>query len=100
MARNVRTPAGEIDAVAIDGEAPEGETLCFIEIKARFGTRFGAAVAAVGYRKQARLARAAQWYLALRSRWQGPCRFDVLGLEARQGAWRYDLVRDAFEDPG
>ena len=36
VARNVRTKVGELDFVALDGE-----TLCFIEIKARATAEFG-----------------------------------------------------------
>ena len=89
--RNVETPAGEIDVVALDGDV-----LCFVEIKARATRSHGPAVAAVDRRKQARIGRAAALYLA-RSAWEGACRFDVLGMDADNGGWRYSLVRDAFQ---
>ena len=98
--RNVRTGAGEIDLIA-----REGDTLCFIEVKARSGRSHGWAVEAVGAAKRQRLARAAGLWLA-RHPWDGPCRFDVLGLDParpQEGAgdagdgWRYTLVRNAFE---
>jgi len=88
--RNVVTHAGEIDVVARDGEA-----LVFLEIKARGSAAYGPAIAAVGPAKQRRLSRAASLYLAIR-RLGGPCRFDVLGLDAVDGGWRYTLIRDAF----
>jgi len=91
--RNHSTPAGEIDVVAT-----EGDTLCFIEIKARAGTTFGPAIAAVTPRKQRRLARAAALYLAFRP-FSGPCRFDVLGLDSGPDGWEFTLVRNAFEVP-
>jgi putative endonuclease len=91
--RNHSTPAGEIDVVAT-----EGETLCFIEIKARSGSTFGPAIAAVTPRKQRRLARAAALYLAFEP-FSGPCRFDVLGLDSGSGGWEFTLVRNAFEVP-
>jgi putative endonuclease len=90
--RNLVTRLGEIDIVALDGE-----TLCFIEVKARATGDFGPAVAAVGRRKRERLARAAALFLA-RNRSRRPCRFDVLGLDrGADGAWRISLVRDAFQ---
>lgn len=89
--RNVRTGAGEIDLIAHDGD-----TLCFIEIKARSGASHGSALAAVGPAKQHRLTRAARLWLA-RNPWDSPCRFDVLALDAGPEGWRYTLVRDAFE---
>ena len=92
--RNVCLRGGEIDVIAQDGE-----TLCFIEVKARSSDLYGAAIAAVPAGKQRRLARAAAAYL-LRHRWAGPCRFDVLGLDLEaDGGWRISLVRDAFSLP-
>jgi putative endonuclease len=90
--RNVVTHAGEIDLVARDGD-----TLVFLEVKARGNALYGPAIAAVGAAKQRRLSRAAALYMATR-RLGGPCRFDVLGLDAVEGerGWRYTLVRDAF----
>ena len=88
--RNAVTSAGEIDLVARDGD-----TLCFVEIKARSAADYGLAIAAVGPRKQRRLVRAATLWLAEHPH-PGPCRFDVLGLDADGDGWAYTLVRDAF----
>ena len=88
--RNHRNAAGELDVVAEDGE-----TLCFVEVKARTETLFGPALAAVGPRKRRRVARAAALYLALRGV-ERACRFDVLGMEADEAGWRFTLVKDAF----
>ena len=90
--RNHRNAGGEIDVVAWDGA-----TLCFVEVKARADTRHGPAVAAVGWSKRRRLARAASMYLALR-RIEPPCRFDVLAVEGGAGGWRITLLRNAFAD--
>lgn len=90
--RNVAGRLGEIDLVALDGE-----TLVFVEVKARASAEFGRAVEAVGPRKQARLVRAASMFLA-QNRSQRACRFDVLGLDrAADGSWQITLVRDAFQ---
>lgn len=91
LERNVRNPAGEIDVVARDGD-----TLCFVEVKARAGIQYGLAIEAVDRRKQRRLARAASLYLAFNPH-SGPCRFDVLGLDPAPEGWEYTLVRNAFE---
>lgn len=91
LERNVTTEAGEIDVVA-----RHGETLCFIEVKARKGSSHGTAVEAVRRRKQRRIARAAALYLA-RAGGQSPCRFDVLGMDRRGDGWEYTLLQDAFE---
>ena len=73
--RNVRFRAGEIDVVALDGD-----TLCFVEVKARSGRICGDAVYAVTIRKQRQLVRLASLYLLKRC-WDGPSRFDVLAMD-------------------
>jgi putative endonuclease len=92
LERNVATDAGEIDVVAT-----EGDTLCFVEVKARTDDEHGPAVAFVGPRKQRRLARCVALYLASRGVRNRAVRFDVVGLERAEGAWRCELVRGAFE---
>ena len=89
--RNAVTKTGEIDLIA-----QEGDTLCFIEVKARTSRQYGPAIAAVHVGKQRRLARAAALYL-VRKPWTGPCRFDVLGMEKGDRGWNFQLIRDAFE---
>lgn len=93
VARNVLLDPGELDLVARDGD-----TLCFVEVKARENALCGLAVEGIGPRQRRRIVRAATLYLALH-RWDGPCRFDVLGLDrdAATGEWRYTLLRDAFD---
>jgi putative endonuclease len=92
LERNVVNRAGEIDLIARDG----GGVLCFVEVKARASAVFGPAIAAVGPAKRRRLSRAAALHLATRGLHLTACRFDVLGLDWVDGAWRYTLVRDAF----
>ena len=92
--RNVSTRAGEIDRIARDGD-----TLCFIEVKARANRAFGPAVEAIPVSKQRRLARAASLYLTQHP-FDGPCRFDVLAMDLDDDGWSYTLVRDAFQAPG
>lgn len=97
VARNVTTKAGEIDIVAEDGD-----TLCFVEVKARASDTYGPAIEAVTPAKMRRIARAASLFLASRSRWRGEppaCRFDVLGMDRRVDGWRFSLVRGAFDAP-
>jgi putative endonuclease len=99
LERNVVNHAGELDVVAKDGE-----TLCFLEIKARASDAFGPAIAAVDARKQRRISRAAALYLATQGAAQrldrSPCRFDVLGLDWQGDGWRYTLIKDAFPFAG
>ena len=92
VARNVTTHVGELDLIALDGD-----TLCFVEIKARTRQDFGQAIEAVGPRKRKRIARAASLFLA-KNRSKRACRFDVLGLDrVEDGSWRITYVKDAFQ---
>lgn len=95
LARNLWTRMGEIDLVMRDGD-----TLVFIEVRARARTRYGGAAASIGRDKQARLARAAaQWLPELaRRHWGGlppAARFDAVVFDAGQPQW----LRDAFSLP-
>lgn len=94
LATNVTTRAGEIDIVAVDGE-----TLVFVEVKARVRRDFGPAIAAVGLDKQRRVARAASAWLATNT-WSGACRFDVVGLDRGVDGWDVTHLPDAFDAPG
>ncbi|WMD19513.1 YraN family protein [Achromobacter seleniivolatilans] len=92
LARNLWTQAGEIDLVMRDGN-----TLVFVEVRARGHARFGGAAASIGHEKQARLARAAaQWLPELaRRHWRGrtpAARFDAVVFDAGQPQW----LRSAF----
>ena len=73
LARNERTPLGELDLVCIDGVG-----VVVVEVKARCGEEFGSALEAIGPRKAARLRGATLWWLA--SRGMLPCqiRFDAV----------------------
>ncbi len=97
LARQYRTPAGELDIVAKDGAA-----LVFVEVKTRRTARFGRPALAVGASKQARIARAAVWYAqeTLRSEALPPCRFDVVEVYAAQDGWRLRHLENAFEARG
>jgi putative endonuclease len=75
LGRNVRMRDGEVDIVALDGE-----TVVFIEVKARTNRRFGSALSAVDARKRRRLRAAAADYLQFVAP-QARARFDVLTVE-------------------
>lgn len=96
LARNARTPSGELDLVA-----RSGPVLVFVEVKARGSTTHGGAVGAVDGGKQARLVRLAAQYLAQHRLRDQPCRFDVIlcGGEADAPAV-IEHIEHAFEVPG
>lgn len=96
LARNVRTPSGELDLVA-----QVGATLVFVEVKARHSSAYGGAVGAVDRRKQMRLIRQAAQYLAQHQLRDQTCRFDVIvcsgeGVEPQV----VEHIEQAFEVPG
>lgn len=91
VSRNVTYRFGEIDLVAMDGD-----TLCFVEVKSRVDDRFGPAILAVDREKRRRVILAAEAYLA-QSPWEGPCRFDVVGVDGAGDGREVTLLRNAFE---
>ncbi|HKR80621.1 MAG TPA: YraN family protein [Nitrospira sp.] len=95
VAKNVRSSLGELDLVAEDGQ-----TLVFIEVKARRSGEFGGAIHAVHRQKQQKLARLASQFLAQRHWMERSCRFDVLLLQATETAeLRVEHIQNAFDVP-
>ena len=93
LGRNVRTPFGEIDRVALDRG-----TLVFVEIKTRRSKAFGFPEEAVTRAKRRRLARLASWYGAMQgARANQPVRFDVLAIQFRAQGPSIRLIQNAFE---
>lgn len=76
VARRYRTRHGEIDIVARDGE-----TIVFVEVKAKESREFGTAAEAVTLRKQRRVISMAVDYLARNRLTSSPCRFDVVAID-------------------
>ena len=86
VGRNVRVPGGEFDVIARDGD-----TIVFVEVKARASAAYGRAVGAVDARKRATLrALASDWLQIAAPRAQA--RFDVVTFDAG----RARLHRGAF----
>ena len=78
LARRFRTRSGELDIVA-----RQGETLVFVEVKARAGSRYGGGADAVTWRKRQRIVRLAHEFVARARLPDVPCRFDVVSVAAR-----------------
>lgn len=95
LVRNYRSPLGEIDIVA-----EEGDTLVFIEVKTRSSALFGVPQEAVTIKKQKKIGRIALYYLSEQKIRQKACRFDVVSVlnEANFGP-NVDLVKNAFDFP-
>lgn len=94
--RNCRSRWGELDVVAYDGD-----TLVFIEVKARRAMQFGDPAYAVDRRKQRRIVRLAQRYLSRRRLGEPPCRFDIVVVDER-ATWtpRVEVIANAFDASG
>ena len=97
LARNLRSRLGEIDLLA-----REGQTLVFVEVKARRGSSGDPPEAAVDARKRARLSRLALGYLAGRRLAERSCRFDVVGvsLDEAGAVTGARHIRNAFDLDG
>ncbi|VFQ45733.1 YraN family protein [Desulfoluna butyratoxydans] len=93
LAMNAVTPVGEIDIVAEDGE-----TLVFVEVKARTTLLFGHPEEAVTRAKQATLGRAALYWLKSRDALSRPARFDVVAIMAG-GTSEVQVIENAFPIP-
>jgi putative endonuclease len=95
--RRYRTRAGEIDVVARDGE-----TLVFIEVKARRSGRFGPPSEAVGPQKRDKLMRMASSYIFAKRLGNARCRFDVVSVTFGTGERlpRVEVFKGAFDANG
>jgi putative endonuclease len=88
--RNYRTKYGEVDLIA-----SQGDTLAFVEVKARSGTRFGLPYEAVNVSKQMRICRAAGDYLSKNSGFKMNVRFDIIEVYLKSG--KINHIENAFE---
>ncbi len=89
---NYRTPLGEIDIVARDGD-----TVVFVEVKTRSSLVFGHPFEAVTRQKRERMKRLALYYMKVNGLLDERGRFDVIALYLKDGAYRVQHFVDAFE---
>jgi len=91
--RNYRCQWGEIDLVA-----RQGDTLVFVEIKARTSSDFGLPQDAVDRFKQEKLVQVARAYMAEhRLQETIPARFDVVAVQLTPSGPEMELIKDAFQ---
>lgn len=90
IAQNYRGRYGEVDLIMQDGTS-----LVFIEVRMRRNQDFGGAAASIDTRKQQRIIRTAQQYLAGLSH-MPPCRFDVVLMDDAQGH-NVQWLKNAFD---
>ncbi len=92
LVRNYRTKLGEIDLIARDGD-----TLAFIEVKARRSARYGNPKYAINRWKQKKISMAALAYLKSTKQMNVRARFDVLAILSLKNPPQIELVKNAFE---
>jgi len=93
LERNYRTPRGELDLIALDGDV-----LVFVEVKARRGVRFGEPQWAVDQRKRQHLMKASLFYLTRKRVQNRCCRFDLVVIqEGHDGRPQIDLIQNVLE---
>jgi putative endonuclease len=91
--RNYRYRGGELDLVARDGE-----TLVFVEVRARSSAAYGSPFETVGREKQRRVARAAEHWLVAHGLTRAFARFDVVSVLLPAGAApQIEVFTNAFE---
>jgi putative endonuclease len=79
LARNARTPYGEIDLVA-----RQGNVTVFVEVKTRSSVRFGHPETSITDKKRAHMIAASEAYIQNNPELYGDWRLDVIAIE-RQG---------------
>jgi len=75
IARNVRSPFGEIDLICRDGK-----TTVFVEVKYRTAPNFGHPEEAIPGNKLERLEKSVEWYVT-KNKLAGDYRLDVVSIE-------------------
>jgi putative endonuclease len=91
LEKNFKTPLGEIDIIARDGN-----TVAFIEVKTRTNDSFGYPFEAVNNRKRHKMKNLALLYLKKQGK-EHPVRFDVISIFQKDGKGEIQHIIDAFE---
>ena len=94
VAKNYRSPFGEIDLIALDRQ-----TLVFVEVRSLTGPFFGDPLESVTPRKQRQIAKTALHYLARYRLHDRAARFDVIGICWEGGRARIAHIQGAFDLP-
>jgi len=89
---NFRTRLGEVDIIAKDGD-----TIAFIEVKARTSDHFGNPKGAVTLQKQRKISMAALQYLKATDQSDAKARFDVVSISSRSDPPAIEIIKNAFE---
>jgi len=92
VARNFRSPRGELDIIM-----EHGETLVFVEVRFRRNTQFGSGAESVDKNKQKKIITSAAYYLQKNKQHRNrPTRFDVVSISMDANKPAIDWIQDAF----
>ena len=91
IARNERTPYGELDLVA-----RYREVIVFVEVKTRTSSSFGLPEEAITARKRQHLVESAEHFLQQRPELEGDWRVDVIAIQGKPG--QVDAQIEWFEN--
>ena len=89
--RNYRTKIGEIDIIAKDGD-----TIVFVEVKARKSRKYNPK-AAVTKSKMRKISMVALYYLKITRQINTRARFDVVAIGSDKDMQHIEIVKNAFE---
>lgn len=92
LERGWSAPMGEIDIIALDGE-----TLVFVEVRARSSAAYGTPAETVGRAKRSRIIKTALAYVKAKGLKPESMRFDFIGFTAGAGP---EHIENAFEAGG
>lgn len=96
IARNYHCRQGEIDLIMTDQQ-----TLVFVEVRYRKGSRFGSSAESITAAKQQKIITTAEHYLMHKVKSQQPaCRFDVVAIYPSgndQSSLQFDWIKSAFD---
>lgn len=92
--KNFRCKSGEIDLIAVNNGY-----ICFIEVKTRYGTKFGLPAESVTYSKQKKICKTAQVYICWKNIIDSNFRFDVIEiiLNSSNNEVLVNHIEDAFQ---
>lgn len=92
--RNFRCKIGEIDMVGRDGDY-----ICFIEVKTRYGSLYGNPCESVTYSKRQKIYRTSEVYIMKKKLFKFNFRFDVIEiiLNTSNNIPSIRLIKDAFQ---
>ncbi|WP_245183385.1 YraN family protein [Legionella israelensis] len=90
LARNYNCRFGEIDLIMQDGDS-----IVFIEVRARKSCQYGGAIASITYGKQQKIIHAARHFLMVKNIAEKyPLRFDVVSFDGEPP--KLNWIKDAF----